>query len=44
METKAGSTIGMAGSYNQNSDPQLAIINLMIPYIHLGIDELDISP
>ncbi|CAF1365798.1 unnamed protein product [Rotaria sp. Silwood1] len=43
MTTNPGSTVGMSGSYNENSDPQLAIINLMIPYIHSGIDELDIS-
>ncbi|CAF1424264.1 unnamed protein product, partial [Rotaria sordida] len=43
MATQPGSAVGMAESYNENSDPQLAIISLMIPYIHMGIDELDIS-
>jgi hypothetical protein len=42
MATNPGSTLGMTGSYNENSDPQLAIINLMIPYIHFGIDQLDV--
>ncbi|CAF2987412.1 unnamed protein product [Rotaria sp. Silwood2] len=43
MATKSGTTVGMAESYNENSDPQLAIINLMIPYIQMGIDELNIA-
>ncbi|CAF1232683.1 unnamed protein product [Rotaria sp. Silwood1] len=43
MAMNPGSTSGMAGDYNENSDPQLAIINLMTPYIHLGIDELNVS-
>ncbi|CAF3622561.1 unnamed protein product [Rotaria sp. Silwood1] len=43
MSTNAASRSGMAGSYNENSDPQLAIIHLMTPYIHLGIDELNVS-
>ena len=43
MSANSGSTSGMAGTYNENSDPQLAIIHLMTPYISLGVDELDIS-
>ncbi|CAF1385464.1 unnamed protein product [Rotaria sordida] len=43
MTTNAASTSGMSGSYNENSDPQLAIIHLMTPYMEFGIDELDVS-
>ena len=43
MSTNSGSTSGMSGSYNENSDPQLAIINLMLPYIQLGIHHFDAS-
>jgi hypothetical protein len=43
MATNASTTVGMAETYNENSDPQLAIINLMIPYIQLGIHHLDVS-
>ncbi|CAF4435454.1 unnamed protein product [Rotaria sp. Silwood2] len=43
MSINPNSTSGMSGSYNENSDPQLAIINLMTPYIQLGIDNLNVS-
>lgn len=43
MAANSGSTPGMSETYNENSDPQLAIIQLMTPYIQLGVDELESS-
>jgi hypothetical protein len=43
MTTNASATIGMAKIYNENSSSQLAIVDAMIPYIYLGIDQLDIT-
>ncbi|CAF1235225.1 unnamed protein product [Rotaria sordida] len=43
MTTNTGATLGMAAGYNENSSSQLAMVNYMIPYIHMGIDHLDIS-
>lgn len=41
MTLSSASTSGMAETYNENSDPQFAIIYLMVPYIKLGIQELE---
>ena len=43
MASNLDLTYGMGEKYNENSDPQLAIIHLMTPHIHLGIDQLDAS-
>ena len=44
MKPKSGATLGMCGSYNTNSKPQLLLIEATIPYIKEGIECLDIIP
>ncbi|CAF1035625.1 unnamed protein product [Adineta steineri] len=43
MTTTMVATLGMAGSYNLNSRPQMAAIEASLPFIREGIDVLDIS-
>ena len=42
--TKTSGTIGMTGSYNANSMPQLVAIQSSIPFIHRAVEALDIVP
>ncbi|CAF1206730.1 unnamed protein product [Rotaria sordida] len=44
MDTKSGTILGMTGSYNSNSVPQLNVIQSSIPFIQKAIDVLDIVP
>jgi len=40
MRTNTGATLGMT-NYNENSSSQLAVVNSMTSYIHMGLDQLD---
>ncbi len=42
MTTNTGATLGMT-NYNENSSSQLAVVNSMTSYIHMGLDQLDFS-
>lgn len=44
MSTKNGATLGMSGSYNSNSSPQLFLIESSMGFIKEGIQSLDIIP
>jgi hypothetical protein len=44
MKTKTGATLGMVGSYNSNSSPQLALIQSSMTFIEKAIEVLDIIP
>ncbi|CAF0994292.1 unnamed protein product [Rotaria sordida] len=35
MATNTGATLDMVAGYNENRSSQLAVVNYMIPYIHL---------